>query len=126
MFKPPLISTDEFQRIGKEWKVKFLHFRWKDGEAVDPRGGYTVAYKIVEDSNTTPRIDYAVAKCCQTDNYNKHVGRAKAAGRLDSDKQKFSIRVPIDEIDSVEDILRQFIIKEAESHYDNVRTALVG
>jgi hypothetical protein len=62
--------------------VRYLHFRrpTKNG-SIEATGGYTVAYHIVSDNT----IEYASAQCAKTDIYSKHLGRVKAAGRLNSD-----------------------------------------
>lgn len=64
-------------------KTKFYHIRYVDPETgrIDPRGGVTYAYLI--DTDKIVR-GYAVARCHEKDNYNKHIGRAKAEGRMKS------------------------------------------
>ena len=64
--------------------IKFIHCRHtnKDG-SVNPHGGMTIAYVI---NNTFKVVGWAAAKCNLKDNYNKHVGRMKAAGRMLSNK----------------------------------------
>lgn len=60
---------------------KFAHIRYKEKDGtIACRGGITVAYEQIEDST----FKYAVAICHEHDNYNKRIGRAKAAGRLNS------------------------------------------
>lgn len=64
---------------------KFIHIRsYNVDGSVCPRGGITIAYII--DGNS---IYAAEALCHPNDNFNKHIGRAKAAGRLKSDKYRF-------------------------------------
>lgn len=73
--------------------VKFMHLRPPDGKKhsngrIYPcsNGGMTVAY--TEDQGV---IHFAVAFCSEKDNFNYKIGRMKAAGRLDSDKWRYSI-----------------------------------
>jgi hypothetical protein len=69
-------------------KVFFIHFRNVDGQSrISNFGGSTVAFREVADG-----VEYAVARCNSRDNFNKGFGRAKAQGRLNSDRfrQKFS------------------------------------
>lgn len=44
-----------------------------------PHGGITVAYEKVENT-----IIFSMAICHEKDNYHKHLGRCKAAGRMQS------------------------------------------
>lgn len=62
-------------------KIKFVHFRNYDPflNAIDNMGGSTVAY-----IETPEGFEYAVAQCSDQDNFNKRLGRSKAAGRLNS------------------------------------------
>lgn len=66
---------------------KFIHIRKHNEDGtIAGRGGVTVAYnKLIGDS-----FVYAIAMCHSNDNFCKHIGRAKAAGRLKS-KSQFSI-----------------------------------
>lgn len=63
-------------------QVKFVHIRYtnEDG-SVSARGGHTIAYREAGD-----RIEYACAHCSAGDVFNKAYGRAKAQGRLNSDR----------------------------------------
>lgn len=71
--------------MSRKYGCKFMHFRnieeTGNGSIVDSRGGATVAYVQGEDG-----ISFAVAYCHPNDNYNKRLGRAKAAGRLLSER----------------------------------------
>ncbi len=60
--------------------IKYVHCRnkAKDG-SVTPHGGLTIAYVL---NDAFKVVGFASAKCHTKDNYNKHVGRMKAAGRL--------------------------------------------
>lgn len=57
-------------------------------------GGVTVAYyitDIVDHLQQGPEgklVNYAVAKCCESDTFNKSVARAKSSGRLKSISEK--------------------------------------
>lgn len=64
-------------------KISFLHLRdlTTYGD-ISGRGGATVAYRQRDDGT----IEYAVSWCSPHDNFNKSYGRAKAAGRLNSDR----------------------------------------
>ena len=63
---------------------KFIHIRNKniDG-SISGRGGATVAYNPLD----TNSFVFAIAACHPKDNFCKHTGRAKAAGRLKSKDQ---------------------------------------
>lgn len=62
-------------------KTKFVHVRDNDRNgAISPRGGVTYAFREAE----LDTIFYAKALCSPKDNFNKHYGRAKAEGRLNS------------------------------------------
>jgi hypothetical protein len=71
--------------------VRFLHYRAYDENlrsktnplGVDSRTGATIAY--TEPSEGKP-IAYAASFCHPRDNYNKHLGRTKAMGRLKSNE----------------------------------------
>lgn len=71
--------------------AKFLHFRHATKRAsvsgevteINARGGVTIAY-----TETAQGIEYAAAKCHTKDNFVKHQGRVKAAGRLSSGKYR--------------------------------------
>lgn len=66
-------------------KIEFAHVRMRnpDGNVTNHRGS-TFAFKEVGDG----QIVYAAAHCGPNDNFNKKLGRAKAAGRLNSDRYK--------------------------------------
>lgn len=70
--------------------IKYVHCRNtnKDG-SVMPHGGLTIAY-VMNDAFKV--VGFASAKCNVKDNYNKHVGRMKSAGRLLS--AKYYVDVP--------------------------------
>jgi hypothetical protein len=60
---------------------RFLHYRYIDGDGnILSRGGITYAYQQAEPG----LYKIAVAKCHTRDNFSKHLGRVKAAGRLSS------------------------------------------
>lgn len=72
-----------------EGKVYFMHLRLF-GDVICPKGGYTVAYRILQDGS----VEYAVAKCRLTldrygrivnkksDNFCRKIGRETAHNKL--------------------------------------------
>lgn len=64
-------------------EASFLHFRVRNPAtgAAQSRGGLTVAFVVDE---AAKKITFAYAQCHGRDNYNKRLGRVKAAGRLSS------------------------------------------
>ena len=84
---------------------KFLHLRKQNEDGtISGRGGATIAYSCL----TPDSFVYAVAKCHDNDNFCKHTGRAKAAGRLKS-KRQFSLSLgPISEKDFISDLIERF------------------
>jgi hypothetical protein len=96
----------------KDPDVKFIHYRFVDGEnkdingneTVSCRGGATVAYKRVEGG------DFIVAKalCHTRDNFNRHTGRAKAGGRLKSPRYAASFKDFPSEDDLIERLDSEF------------------
>lgn len=82
----------------KENEVKFIHIRnITVADEVAGKGGTTVAY--VDCGGGVYR--FAIAKCHNSDNYNKKVGRAKAGGKLASPKHSYMI----DKIASIGDLI---------------------
>ena len=75
--------------------VKFVHLRYhfncedSDNPTPDACGGVTIAYQRVDAST----IKFAMAKCHENDGFNKHVGRVKSAGRLNSPSQSQLIAI---------------------------------
>ena len=66
--------------------VKFIHLREVDiyrNGAIDNRGGATVAY-----TEQGTAFEFAVARCSWQDNFNRALGRTKAAGRLASPRYR--------------------------------------
>lgn len=62
--------------------IRFAHYRQIDEQGnVDSRTGATVAYTPPAEGNPAK---WAASFCHPKDNYNKHMGRVKAAGRLKS------------------------------------------
>lgn len=57
----------------------FGHQRIIENGQVSGKGGFTVAFRQIENG-----IEYAVARCHPNDNFVKKNGRVKAAGRLNS------------------------------------------
>ena len=82
--------------------TKFIHLRHqtkdtiRDGAVIlneiNPCGGMTIAYQVNDGGSV---IGFAPAKCHSKDNYNKQQGRAKATGRLKS--EKYFVPINIDE-----------------------------
>lgn len=59
---------------------KFAHIRLRNSDgSIACKGGITIAF---EDLGDPDFFSYALAFCHEQDNYNKKIGRAKAAGRL--------------------------------------------
>lgn len=67
-------------------KVFFIHRRRVLNNAIQNNGGATIAYRENEDGT----VDFAFAECSIKDNFSRAVGRAKAAGRLDSTTHKYT------------------------------------
>jgi len=87
--------------------VKFLHLRHPDDQGKPQnRGGMTVAYEKFNGS-----IHYAVAFCSERENFSYTVGRTKAAGRLNSPKYRYEIRVK-DQAASVPQVLMKSFIDQ--------------
>lgn len=63
--------------------VQFIHLRDKS----IPNGGITIAMDMADRESVRA---YAIARCNDKDNYNKHVGRAKSGGRLLSQRERFT------------------------------------
>lgn len=62
--------------------IRFLHYRQINADGnVDSRTGATVAYTPPAEGKPAA---WAASFCHPKDNYNKHMGRVKAAGRLKS------------------------------------------
>jgi hypothetical protein len=57
--------------------VHIRHIRVEDEDSIINNGGATVAYTAQRDG-----IHYAVAFCGPNDNFNRHIGRSCALGRL--------------------------------------------
>ena len=81
--------------MGQSPDVKFIHLRRtetaKDGsERISCRGGLTIAYVPNDAEGTSYKV--ASARCHWRDNFNRKIGRIKAAGRLLS-KQAETIHV---------------------------------
>ena len=58
--------------------IQFIHLRDKSS----CKGGITVAFEYDDESKVVSKA--AIARCHEKDNYNKKIGRIKAAGRLNS------------------------------------------
>lgn len=67
--------------------VKYLHFRRIERGVVQARGGATVAYRTYGGSNV---VEFAIAHCHEKDNFVKQQGRAKAGGRIRSERHRFA------------------------------------
>lgn len=65
-------------------KVYFMHLRNIDfNNQISNFGGTTIAYREVHDG-----VEYAESWCSANDNFNKAYGRAKAQGRMNSQKYR--------------------------------------
>jgi hypothetical protein len=83
---------------------KFLHIRnHNEDGTISGRGGSTIAYNTLGAGIYV----YAAAFCHNNDNFCKHTGRAKAAGRLKSKNQFF-----ISEFFPTEKDFVQFLLSE--------------
>ena len=60
-------------------KVNFIHRRPVVDGKIQNSGGYTIAYREVENG-----VEYAIARCSPRDNFSREVGRVKSSGRLNS------------------------------------------
>lgn len=75
-------------------KVHYIHVRNRNHDGtIDNRGGTTVAFREIPEVG----IEYAYAFCSPRDNFSRHLGRVKSAGRLNSPKQRFVSLFPYDE-----------------------------
>lgn len=103
---------------------KYLHLRFtKDIDSTDVAacGGATVAYEtspIAPDGTIT--VGWALAKCCEQDNYRKAVGRIKASGRLKSERYLQILTVPATEEKNIPVILRQLVVAERERYMPGI------
>ena len=76
--------------------IKFMHMRnaivneQSEIQGIDPLGGMTIAYLEEKDQVK----GFAIARCHNRDNYVKAVGRAKAAGRLNSKHYFVKVDMP--------------------------------
>lgn len=64
--------------------IKFLHYRRYDVDnefydVLSARGGVTFAYQLSEDGT---QVAVAKARCNDTDNFDKRIGREISSGRL--------------------------------------------
>lgn len=59
---------------------KYIHIRKITEGKIQGKGGATIAYEALPNGGFL----YATALCHHKDNFNKHLGRVKAAGRLKS------------------------------------------
>lgn len=109
--------------MGKSPEVKFIHLRAIEvgtgGLRVSCRGGLTVAF------TPEPEGGYriATAQCHAKDNFNRKVGRIKAAGRLNSDRQSKVIKadekdlvVQIDAMANARGLVRQYSKRKTRSN----------
>jgi hypothetical protein len=65
--------------------IKFIHLRRRDpfDGHLEPKGGITVAYDIIDG-----KVHYVQAQCSDKDHYCKAIGRAISSGRLLANKEK--------------------------------------
>lgn len=84
---------------------KFAHIRFKNPDGtVTCKGGITIAFDVVDSITDPHQYKYAMAFCHEQDNYNKKIGRAKAAGRLISARYRQSTFA-----DSTSDLISQIL-----------------
>jgi hypothetical protein len=69
-------------------KVSFLHFRHFRHDKIQPTGGLTIAYRLInfDDVAGVVEIEYNFSECGDKEHYKRRVGAAIASGRLDSPK----------------------------------------
>lgn len=76
-------------------KVKFFHLRNLDeNERIEVKGGTTVAYQLNDQYQV---VGFATAQCHRKDTYCKRTGRAKAGGRLKSNRYYKALNPPVTE-----------------------------
>jgi hypothetical protein len=69
-------------------KIYYAHFRYFDARGeISPKGGATVAFEFI----TPTKIKAAFSSCHEKDSFVRVIGRVKAAGRLNSEKQSFTM-----------------------------------
>lgn len=90
-------------------KVAYRHIRaTEENGTLCPHSGFTIA---AEFSGKDQIMAYAVAWCHSKDNYNKHVGRMKAGGRLKSAR----FRVEFDTPKSLDQVIIDALIHRFEA-----------
>lgn len=67
--------------------VHFIHRRETADGFISNNGGFTIAYRVVDPMH----VEYAISRCGPHDNFSKHLGRVKAAGRLKSEKYRTEV-----------------------------------
>jgi hypothetical protein len=86
--------------------IKYIHCRCIDHDGnVKAHGGMTIAYLV---DAAFKVVGYAGSKCHTNDNYNKHLGRAKAGGRLRSSEYYQHIAEPLPETDFIKTMQEGF------------------
>ncbi len=91
-------------------RIEYHHARF----GKHPRGGMTTAMEVNEQGQV---VAFAHAMCHEKDNFCKHTGRMKAAGRLKSPKLRFAPESPLD---------KNILIKELELEYLKRRFKIMG
>lgn len=88
-------SNKQLYAVGKIPKVRFIHLRKHspNNGIILSYGGCTIAYELVEPGVEYNLYRYALAFCNDIDNYCKHTGRAKSAGRLNSPRQSHTLAI---------------------------------
>lgn len=90
-------------------RQKLRHIRVIDGNIISGRGGATVSAIVKEDGTV---VKWAVAYCHPKDNFNRHLGRVKATGRMNSKTQSFT---PVTNV-TYDDVVN-CVFEEVQSNY---------
>lgn len=85
--------------------IKYIHNRKHNSDGtIAPNGGLTIAYVLDKNFQV---CGWAAARCHDKDHYNKHIGRAKATGRLQSGRW-FQECEPMDEKEFIEKSIKGY------------------
>ena len=91
-------------------RIEYHHAR----NGNDPRGGMTTAMEVNEQGEV---VAFAQAMCHEKDNFCKHTGRMKAAGRLKSKKLRVVPPFPL---------IKKILVTELEIEYLKRRFKRIG
>lgn len=97
-------------------KIMFKHARGKNPDGtISNMGGMTLAYTFLQGGY----VKFAFAVCHPNDNFEKRIGRVKAAGRLRSPKQ--SLVGKFESRHDLEEFIRSFTVEELEKFCETGR-----